>query len=262
LARVASARGDLEEAFAEVERAIGYAEAVGSLQQVRNAQALRARFWLASGRLASAQGWADSCDLEPYLSPAYERQAEHLTYVRLLIRSGRPDIALWILGAIHERAAAAGRRGDLVEIALLAALAHRADGSLADALRSLDRALELGEPGGYLRVFLNEGGDLAPLLGEAAARGGHRDYARRLLAAVDEAGAMVWPDASGAPDKLSGREVEVLQLVATGLTNHEVGARLFISEKTVKTHLSNILSKLDAANRTHAVERARHLGLL
>ena len=64
------------------------------------------------------------------------------------------------------------------------------------------------------------------------------------------------------PDALSEREIEVVRLVAAGLSNRDIAQHLFISEKTVKTHLSNIMGKLGVSNRTRAVERARHLGVL
>ena len=73
---------------------------------MRNARAQQARFWLASNQLALARRWADSCDLDPYLPPEYERQVEHLTFARLLIQEGRPDLALRILQRIDEQAKA------------------------------------------------------------------------------------------------------------------------------------------------------------
>ena len=261
LARLAWARGEPEAAFDEVERAIEYAGQRGSVQQARHARAELARFWLASGQLALAHRWAESCELDPYLPPEYERQIEHLTFVRFLIQDGRPDLALRVLDAVQRRAEASGRAGELVELHVLRALAHKAGGDHPSALFALDRALALGAPAGYVRVFADEGEALAPLLRHAAARGAHRDDAQRLLAAV-EGTAAARPAPAGGAEALSDREVEVLRLVAAGLPNREVGLRLFISEKTVKKHLSNILGKLGATNRTQAVDQARRLELL
>jgi LuxR family maltose regulon positive regulatory protein len=105
---------------------------------------------------------------------------------------------------------------------------------------------------------------IAPLLRHAATRGAHREYARRLLAAIDGTAAPAVPTTHrpGMVESLSDRELEVLRLVAVGLPNRDIGQRLFISEKTVKTHLSNILGKLETTNRTQAVDQARRLGLL
>ena len=155
-----------------------------------------------------------------------------------------------------------GRYGELVEILILTALANKASGDFAQAHQSMQRALELGQPSGYLRVFVDEGADLESLLRHATARGDHRDYARHLLAEIEgAAGSELIPRATTS-DTLSEREVEVLRFVSLGLGNREVGQRLYISEKTVKTHLSNILSKLEATNRTQAVDQARRLGFI
>jgi LuxR family maltose regulon positive regulatory protein len=262
LARVAWARGDAEAAFDELDRAIEYANQTGWHKVARDACAVQARFWLTTGRLPLARRWAESCGLDPYLPPAYERQPEHLTFVRLLIADDRAAPALKLLDAIAAHATAQGRQGDLVEITVLQALAHKRAGDQPAALAAVDRALALGEPGGYVRVFADEGTDFAPLLRHAAARGNRRDYARRLLAAIEEGESPPMPPQTDSLDALSEREVEVLRLVAAGLTNREIGQRLFITEKTVKKHLSNILGKLQTTNRTQAVDQARRLGLI
>jgi LuxR family maltose regulon positive regulatory protein len=262
LARAAWARGDAEAAFDELQQAIDHATETGWRKVVRDARALQARFWLATGRLALARRWAEGCDLDPYLPPSYERQVEHLTFVRLLLADDLATLALKLLDAIAAHATAQGRHGDLVEIAVLRALAHKQAGDPTAALAALDQALALGEPGGYTRTFAIEGEALAPLLRHAAGRGKHRDYATRLLAAIEgEASPAVAASADG-PDALSEREAEVLRLVAVGLTNREIGQRLYISEKTVKKHMNNVLGKLQAANRTEAVHQARRLKLI
>jgi LuxR family maltose regulon positive regulatory protein len=262
LARIAWARGDAEAAFDEVERAIEHAGKTGWQKAVRDARALQARFWLAVGQPALARRWAESCGLDPDLPPTYERQVEHLTFVRLLIAEGRPESAFMLLDAVGGLAAEQGRDGDGVEIGVLQALAHKEAGDHAAALQALERALALGEPGGYVRAFADEGEAIAPLLRHVAARGVHRDYAQRLLAAIDGSPIAPRPNQAGLAETLSEREFEVVRLVAAGLPNREIGQRLFISEKTVKKHLTNIMGKLGATNRTQAVDQARRLGLL
>jgi LuxR family maltose regulon positive regulatory protein len=262
LAQVAWARGDTEAAFDEVERAIDYATKLGSLRLKRNAQAQQAQLSLAAGQVALARLWFESANFDPYLPPEYTRQVEHLTFVRLLVAEDRPALALKLLDAVAAHAAAQGRHGDLVEIAVLRALAHKQAGDSTAALAALDQALALGEPGGYVRTFADEGEAFAPLLRHAAARGNRRDYAKRLLAAIEDGPAPAIAPLAEAAEALSEREVEVLRLVAAGLPNREIGQRLFISEKTVKTHLSNILGKLGATNRTQAVDQARRLNLI
>jgi LuxR family maltose regulon positive regulatory protein len=135
-------------------------------------------------------------------------------------------------------------------------------------MAALERALALAEPEGYVRIFVDEGPPMAHLLYKAATRGIAPDYARRLLAAfpvaepekADPSKSQV-PE-SGMVEPLSERELEVLQLIAEGLTNREIAARLFLALNTVKSHSGNIYSKLGVHSRTQAVARARALGIL
>ena len=262
LARVMWAQGEREEAFDEIERAIGFANHLGTLQLVRDASAQQARFWLSSNRLALAERWFDSCDLDPYLPPEYERHIEHLTYVRLLLQQQRPDLALVILQRIDALAVATGRQGDRVEILLLTALAHKASDNASDAFTALHEALTMGSLGGYLRTFVAEEERLTTLLRHASARISHRDYVKSIMAEITQAAVAAPLGPLDMPDALSEREVEVLRLVAAGLSNRDIGQHLFISEKTVKTHLSNIMGKLGVGNRTQAVDQGRYLELI
>jgi LuxR family maltose regulon positive regulatory protein len=262
LARVSWSQGEKEAAFDEIERAVGFANQLGTLQLVRDASAVQARFWLASNRLALVRRWADSCDLDPYIPAEYERQIEHLTFARHLIHQGRPDLALAILQRIDQQAEEAARHGDRVEILLLIALAHKAADNATEAFQALHDALDLGSIGGYLRTFVDEAESLTPLLRHATARIHHRDYVKSIMAEIAKSAVSTPLSPLDMPDALSERECEVLRLVAAGLSNRDIGQHLFISEKTVKTHLSNIMGKLGVGNRTQAVDQARNLGLL
>ena len=132
----------------------------------------------------------------------------------------------------------------------------------------LHRALALAEPRGFIRIFVDEGPPMARLLYEALSRGIAPDYVRQLLAAFPDAE----PEQRDSSDTqipesdliepLSERELEVLALLADGLTNREIASRLFLALNTVKAHTGNIYGKLDVHNRTQAVARARTLGLL
>jgi len=133
---------------------------------------------------------------------------------------------------------------------------------------SLERALTLAQPEGYLRLFVDEGPPMARLLYEALSRGIAPDYVRRLLAAfpIDKP-EQVDPSKSQAPESelvepLSERELEVLQLIAEGLMNREIADRLYLSLNTVKVHTRTIYGKLGVHNRTQAVAKARALGAL
>jgi LuxR family maltose regulon positive regulatory protein len=167
-----------------------------------------------------------------------------------------------------EAAEAGGDTTRVIEIMILQTLASQAGGDTYQALDTLERVLNLAEPRGYCRIFVDEGPSMARLLYEALDRGIAPDYTRRLLAAfpIDEP---VQGDPSQSEvsqsdyvEPLTEREVEILQLIAEGLTNPEIANRLFLSLHTVKTHTRNIYSKLGVHNRTEAVARARVVGLL
>jgi LuxR family maltose regulon positive regulatory protein len=155
-------------------------------------------------------------------------------------------------------------------IAILALLAAALADSPPRAEAALDEALRLAVPQGYLRTFVESGAPLrqtlrawlqqAPQDADAAVRA----YAQQVLLAFERRAGII-PPASSAhtlPERLSQREQEVLRLVAQGLTNQQIAARLVISVRTVKKHVENIHGKLGVQNRTQAAASARALGLL
>jgi LuxR family maltose regulon positive regulatory protein len=135
-------------------------------------------------------------------------------------------------------------------------------------MTALERALTLAERGGFVRIFVDEGPQMARLLYEAVAQGISPNYASRLLGAfpVSEAQptdlAKTKSPKSELVEPLSERELEVIQHLAEGLTNREIADRLYLSLNTVKVHTSNIYGKLGVHKRTQAVTRARALGVL
>jgi LuxR family maltose regulon positive regulatory protein len=194
------------------------------------------------------------------------RQRERITLARVWIAQDRYDEALALLEpiarVIEQQELRSNRRE--IELHLLRALAFQAQGNIARALAALEQAVSLAEPGGYVRIFVDEGPLLARLIYEAVARGISPQYTGRLLAA--------FPALESAPtshqlfeemvEPLSERELEVLRLVAEGLSNREIAQQLFISLRTVKWHTSNIYGKLGVKNRTQAVAKAGALGIL
>jgi len=244
------------------------------LPNVRPIAAMKARVWLAQGRLIEAQAWAREQGLSADDAPSYLREFEHVTLARVLIARYKSDRGT---GSIHEaigllkrllQAAEEGKRmGSVIEILALLALAHAAQGDIPLALVSLERALMQAEPEGYVRLFVDEGAPMAHLLSEAAARGIMPNYIGRLLAAF-QADAQTSKDKPNLPpaqpliEPLSQRELKVLQLIAQGLSNREISERLFLALSTVKGHNQKIFDKLQVQSRTEAIARARELGLL
>lgn len=234
------------------------------LPDVRPLAAARARVWLAQGRLREATRWAHEQGLSADGELSYLREFEYITLARLLIAEGgrATYAAVRLLDRLQQAAEAGARMGSAIEIGVLQALAHQSQGDSAAALGALVRALGLAEPEGYVRVFASEGPPLARLLSAAAAQGMAPGYIAKLLATFQGAAPAHAPAASQLAEPLSAREQEILQLIANGLSNGEISARLFLALSTVKGHNRNIFDKLQVQSRTEAVARARELGLL
>ncbi len=267
MARVREAEGDLEDALDllnEAERLY----VSDFFPNVRPVPALKARVWIAQGRFDEALGWAREQVLSADDDLSYLREFEHITLARLLLarhEGERAEPSLHEVARLLERlllaAEEGGRTGRVIEILVLRALAHQALGDIPAALGSLDRAVTLAEPEGYVRVFADEGPPLAALLRAAATQGTKRDYVRRILAAASGAGhgarveqALIEP--------LSERELDVLRLLGTELDGPAIARELTVSLNTMRTHTKNIYAKLAVTSRRAAVRRAAELGLL
>jgi len=265
--------------------AVGEAEQAGPSPDVVDlfnpAGAPRMRLLLALGQLAEAAGWAAARGLDPGDQPGYPREREYLLLARLLVAQEQLARALPLLGRLHAAAAAQARTGSLIEIGAVTAVARAACGQQAGAAAALAGALALAWPEGYLRVFADEGAPLAAVLDRliAGQRSGRVSpapgvplaYLRRLQAAFRPGDARAVPPqpvaaaevaAPELAEPLTDRELQVLALLAAGISNQQIASDLVVALETVKKHVSHILGKLGAANRTQAVARARALGLL
>ena len=134
-------------------------------------------------------------------------------------------------------------------------------------MQTLDEALALAEPGGFMRIFIDEGIPMAQLLSDVATRGMMADYAGKLLAVFEAEEQKSNNISSQHPaqlriEPLSLRELEILRFIAQGHSNGEISEQLFLALSTVKGHNRNIFDKLQVQRRTEAVARARELGLL
>jgi LuxR family maltose regulon positive regulatory protein len=224
--------------------------------------ACRVRRWLEQANLAAARRWAQQQALDPGDEITYSRQIAYLSLARILVAQDQAGAALDLLARLGVQFEALGQAGLLLELLLLQALAREAQGDTPGALAALARALALGEPEGYLRVFLDEGAPMAELLRHAGSRGIAPKYVARLLSEFNRgAGA---PPVSQQPliEPLTDRELQVLRLIAAGLSNQAIAERLVVAVGTVKTHTASLYRKLDVTSRTQAVSRASELGLL
>ena len=299
LARVRQAQGDVDGARDAIQKAQQIAIKVDATEMDDIlVAACQTRLWIAQGNVEAAMRWVEERGLALSALPARSpsdakgleqdvgsgasdgqgsgassffglREIEHITLVRVYIAQGRPDEALEVLKPLLGIAERLEQTRRVIEILILQASALQVRGDAEDALAVLKRALSLAEPEGYVRVFADEGEPMARLLYEAASRGVAPEYAGRLLAAfsVSERGSMGVtppppPHTQPLVEALSARELEVLQLIAEGLSNREIAGRLVISLSTVKGHTANIYGKLAVNSRTQAVAKARVLGIL
>jgi LuxR family transcriptional regulator, maltose regulon positive regulatory protein len=244
---------------------------------VRPVRALKARVWIAQGRLDKALAWAREQGLSAQDKPSYLREFEHITLARILLAQCRIDQqdslirkAIGLLERLLSAAEEGGRTGSAIEILVLQALAHYTRGDINAALLPLKRALTLAKPEGYVRTFIDEGLSMLELLREAAGRGILPDYTGRLLSAF-EAERQTSANISSLPstpasqpliEPLSQRELDVLRLFKTELSGPEIARELVIGLSTVRTHTKSIFSKLGVNNRRAAVRRAEELGLI
>ena len=211
---------------------------------------------LASGDLAGAQHWAEQVTSPADASPHYPLLG--LAPARLLLADGERSRATEELAGLRETASRAGWGAGEIEVRALQALAASAP---TDALGYLADALEKAQPEGFVRTFLDKGKPMRLLLERLRSEGGdRRDYILSLLAAFGGSGKA--PASQPLVEPMSERELEILRLVADGLSNQEIARRLVISVGTAKSHLHHILGKLGSDSRMQAVAKARELSLL
>jgi ATP/maltotriose-dependent transcriptional regulator MalT len=285
LARIHLAKANKRDARKAIEKAIQLVKARGLFSEARDAvRAAQVKLWLAQGELQAAARWAASqvARSTPDDRSGFENELALVTQARVSVALNRSREALTLLSHLEDAAQSAGRMGRVLEILLLKALAMRETGDTEHAIAALTQCLRLAEPEGYARIFLDEGRPMQMLLAQWLARAGAgplRDYAVHLVSqfdaaprgdatvqeAVSPASHVARPAEPGGQalvEPLSQREMEVLHLMSLGKTNKAIARQLIIAPGTVKAHAASIYRKLDVANRTEAVARARHLGIL
>lgn len=179
---------------------------------------------------------------------------------------------------------AAGRTGNALSVLALLALVQRELGNSEQAMRILDNVLVLAEPEGYVRIFIDEGPAMQTLLVTWLSSPTQQHNSMGTSASAAYVGKLLtaFPSTEARPDRstesvrrvetgayhspllepLTTREQDVLVLLATGLSNAEVAARLIVTVGTVKTHIKSIYGKLGVHSRTQAIARAHEVGLL
>jgi LuxR family maltose regulon positive regulatory protein len=273
VARIRQAHGDAAAALEAMNEA-GQVELSPQVVALLNpVPSQRARLLLAQGDVSAAAQWVKTSGLGPDDEPDYPHEPGYLVLARVLLAQDRPGPALTLLQRLLATAASQGRTGSIIEIQALRALALAASGDHASAAGTLAEALSLACQQRYVRVFADEGEPMRALLVRLSAAqrgpdpGVHAGYLAALLRACGRADAVPPPKlAAAAPpgmvEPLTDRELQVLRLVAAGSSNQQIARELFVALDTVKKHVTHVLDKLGAANRTEAAARARQLGLI
>ena len=276
MARIQGVQGDLDGALDLLDEAeLLY---VGDFApNVRPIQALKARVWIKQGELEKALAWARTQKLSIDEEPNYLREFEQITFARLLLSQYQSDHldrllrdAIGHLEGLLKAAEEGGRMNSVIEILILLALAHQLQEDMPAALSSLERALKLAEPEGYIRIFVDEGAAMEKLLRKAVTSKSTPDYVAKLLSAFEaerkgfgeEMPIPAAPVSGSLVEALSQRELEILRLFKTELSGPEIAQELVIALSTVRTHTKSIYSKLNVNSRRGAVKRAMELGLI
>ncbi len=281
LARVKQAQDDWPAAEDALDKAMAMAVKYDATDiDDRMVEIGQARLWLATGDVASVEALAakldiqNSADLDSWKDQTpvefHFKIRESVILTRLCLKQEKYSEALaWIdrqLGAFKTL----GRKESLVEVYLLQAETYQALGNSGEALQSLNQALAIAEPAGYLRIFLDQGPPIQKLL-ERSSRTPYVNQLITLFRTTQEKHPLD-PETLSDPknisdpqyliDPLSERELEILRLLPTNLTTPEIAQRLFISVSTVRSHIKSIYSKLNVHRRSEAVNHADELGLL
>lgn len=291
LAWLRQAQGDVTGSHESIQSALQLVQQqqVSRFWPLPPAACYQARMWIVQGDLAAAGRWAQASGLNPTNPPVtYLYEVDCLTLARLLIAQSNLDTAESLLFRLQQAAASARRGGSLIEILILQAITFAAQKRSEEAFAALERALTLAEPEGYIRTFVDEGEPMRKVIGNWRSEADrHKDLTEvqtRLMAYSDK---LLTAFSGGVPqlaiiakhpfgtnqpanspilqsslvDPLSTRELEVLRLIAEGLSNLAIAQRLFLSTGTVKVHLKHIYGKLDVNSRTQAVARLHELNL-
>jgi len=255
LAGLKLVQGDVASATALLAKAEQFARQHNFVDWMPEVAAVQVLTLLHQGNLAAAAHLAQTHELP-------------ISQARVHLAQGDTSAALEVLEQLRQQAEAKGWVDKRLKVMVLQAVALHMNGDKDQAVRLLCDALALAAPGGFIRLFVDEGRPMAQLLSEAAASGMMPDYIGKLLAVL-EADAQKRENTSSLPppalpliEPLSHRELEVLHLMAQGLSNQEMCERLFLALDTVKGHNRKIFGKLQVQRRTEAVARARELGLL
>jgi LuxR family maltose regulon positive regulatory protein len=277
LSLIYQAQGLANKATKIIESATDYMLEIGNTTLLEICKAFQAELALRQGRIAEADFWAQNYNLVQ-LIPAARFYTPQLTLARILLAKGTADSqkkAHKLLSRLHDFFISIHSTNVLIDILILQALLHDARGDESKAAKKLMEAITLAEPGRFIRPFLDVGPKMADLLYHLVKQDPDQKYAKQILGAFSNEETGMGLDASEGLNghrsslsnqalvgPLTNREIEILSILAKGLSNNKIADRLFISPETVKRHLYNIYQKFNVKNRHEAIVKAKSLGIL
>jgi LuxR family maltose regulon positive regulatory protein len=267
-ARLALAAGDLRQAQASLDQVDSLLQAHASPHFDTDQAVIRGELYLAQGDIKTLAQHVTGRSLQPAELAAWaetsrmlwRRLGEYLLLVQLVLAQGQADEALALLESVVTAAEASRHALVLIKAKILQALACRLKRNATQAQRCLESALALAEPQGYVSPFLSASQPLDGLLRQLIAQDIRAAYAQKILQALR----VPSPDAAFAPlrEPLTERELQILRLLAAGLSSTEVAKELILAVSTVRSYIKTIHQKLDAHSRDEAIARGRQLDLL
>ena len=260
LTRLEQARGNSEaalEAAREAELLAGE-HPLSSRRSIQLKSDL-ARYYLDQGNLEKLSQLIRENALSIKDGIPYQRLPEYVILLRTLLAQNDHEAALLLANRMLKQAEQTGRQALVIEVRNLRALAFQGKKDTEQALATLEKALALAQPEGYVRSFLDEGEAMTRLLCQAQSRQTGSSYAAVLLDKIGKISKMTQPSMQLLIEPLTAREVEVLKLIKAGSSNQDISGQLVISIPTVKRHISNIYAKLGVKSRTQAVAIGKEL---
>jgi LuxR family maltose regulon positive regulatory protein len=271
LARVHLAKGDFANVVTSIQKSEQAETSPETLFDMRGGDYPHIRLWLKEKKLEDLESWIKESGVNLDKVTYFKIKLTYTMHARVMIALGRENHnvayykdALDLLEELLELAESNGWKRKVIEILSLLTLAFQGMGDTTQAMTSLERALTIAEPEGYIRTFVDEGLPMEALLKRMKMKDRQmKEYVHMLLDVFADRKTL--PSSLGPQpliEPLSDREIEILLLIAKGLSNREIGSRLYLSLHTVKTHARNIYGKLGVHNRTQAAARARELEIL
>jgi LuxR family maltose regulon positive regulatory protein len=271
------AKGLATKAIEIIEAAADYLLETKNTSLLEICKAFQAELALRQGCFAEADFWARNYHPEP-LMISYRYYTPQVTLAKVLLARGSTEShnkAHRLLSRLHAYYSSIHNIPVLIDIPILQALLHDARGEESEALEKLTEAIALAEPGGLIRSFLDLGPEMADVLCYLVKQNPVSRFTEKILAAYSSEENRIGQDGSGdqfadRPSSynqdqfvhMTNREIEILTILAKGLSNNEIAKRLFISPETVKRHLYNVYQKFNVKNRHQAVSKAKSLGIL